>query len=289
MVKKYGPTYGKTAKRAIASMLATGAAVKVTPAKKSRSAKVSVNVKKYVKKAIDGEIQDKCDVLTILSTAGGSTNGLVRGYGIDSSTANHGITTASVIPGVPQGTDEDKRIGNYVRPKSLVVNYTITALPIDPVTPSNKAEGLPFYCVVVFYSRKDNRTSSVNNTIKDFGSLNVAMTSINDLLLPFNRELYTIHSYKKYKMYACQRVDIIAGQQVLSAINGFPGYTPQVMCSQRLKLPKKLMFDDGATNPTNARIYCGIGVFNITNDTSERANTIRAKVEMNSVLTYQNA
>jgi len=253
------------------------------------AAKVPEKVKDYVKKALDAEIQDKCDVQTILTTAGGSVTGLVRGYGIDSATANYGITTSSVIPTITQGLDEDKRVGNYVKPKSLVVNYTINALPIDPVTPSNKNEGMPFYVAVLFYSRKDSRTNNINSTIKDFGATNLSFTSINDFLLPFNKETFNIHSFKKYKMYACQRTEIIGTANVLTALNAIPGYTPMVMHSQKLKLPSKLIFDDSGTNPTNARIYCAIGVFNIDNSTSDRASTIRAKVEMNSVLTYQNA
>lgn len=255
----------------------------------SAPAKVTASVKDYVKKAIDREIQDKCEVQTILTTAGGASTGMVRGFGIDSTAANFGITTSSIIPALTIGLDEDKRIGNYIRPKSLVVNYTICALPIDDVTPSNKYEGMPFYVAVVFYSRKDSRTNNVNNTIKDFGVGNVAFSTINDFLLPFNKEGYNIHSFKKHKMYPCQKTDIVGTTLVQTQLNGINGFVPMVMKAQKLSLPARLIYDDNATTPTNARIYCAIGVFNIDNSTLDRANTIRAKVEMNSVLTYENA
>jgi len=257
--------------------------------RKAAAGVVPAKVKNYVKRAIDREIQDKQDVQTILTTAGGQTSGLVRGYGIDSAVANFGITTSSVVPIVSIGSDEDKRIGNYVRPKSLVVNYTINAMPIDKQTPSNANEGMPFYVAVVFYSRKDSRTNNTNTSFKDFGATNLSWTSINDFLIPFNKELYNIHSYKRYKMAACQKSEIIGTTLVQTALESPNGYVPMIMKSQRLKLPAKLSFDDNTAAATNSRIYCAIGVFNIDNSTTDRANTIRAKVEMNSVLTYQNA
>lgn len=272
--------YAKMAKKAVGKRKAVSAP----------SRPVAVSVKDYVKKAIDREIQDKQDVSQILTTAGGQTSGFVRGYGINSTTPNYGITTQSVIPPIPIGSDEDKRIANYVRPKSLVVHYTLNALPVDAGVdvPLNKLP-TPFYCAVLFYSRKDSRTSNINNTLKDFGSTNFPFETINDFLLPFNTELYNIHSFKKYKMAPCQEIGLFGTSISTDMINSVNGYVPMVMHSQKLKLPAKLMFDDATSNPTNARIYCAIGVFNIDNSTPDRATTIRVKVEMNSVLTYQNA
>lgn len=257
---------------------------------KRKGAKVPEKVKAYVKRAIDAEIQDKCDVQTILSTSGGGTSGFVRGFGIDSALPNYGITTANIIPSLSLGLDEDKRIGNYVKPKSLVVNYTIMAMPIDKgITEINKNEGMPFYVAVLFYSRKDSKTNNTNSTLKDFGATNLSFTTINDFLLPFNKELYNIHSFKKYKMYPSQKQEVVGTAVELTGVEAINGYVPMVMKSQKLPLPARLNFDDGAILPTNARIYCAIGVFNIDNSTTDRATQIRCKVEMNSVLTYQNA
>jgi len=252
---------------------------------------VPAKVKDFVKRAIDAEIQDKQDVAQIVTVAGGQTSGFVRGYGINSSIANSGLTTISVIPPVPIGTDEDKRTGNVIKPKSLVVNYTLNATPIDTGIPGaiNQQNGMPYYVAVIFYSRKDSRTSSSNVGIKDFGSVNFSFDTINDFLLPFNKEMFNIHSFKKYKMYPSQSIGLFGTTQTTDTLNSINGYVPMVMKSQKLSLPAKLLFDDNAQQPTNARIYCAIGVFNIDNSTPARADTVRVKVEMNSVLTYQNA
>lgn len=265
-------------------------AKKAVSKRRAVSAPVPISVKKYVQRALDVEVQDKCDVQQILSTAGGSTSGLIRGYGIDSSLTNFGITTTSIVPSVPIGTDEDKRIGNIIRPKSLVVNYQINALPIDTgVTDVNTNEGMPFYVAVIFYTRKDNKTSSANNTLKDFGSLNVSMVNVADFLLPFNREGYNILSFQKHKMYPCQKLELVGTALLPQQLNGINGCVPAVMKTVKLPLPSKLIFDDTTAAPTNARIFCGVGVYNIDNSTPARANTIRARIDMNAVLTFQNA
>jgi len=259
--------------------------------KANASAKVPEKVKAYVKKAIDAEVQDKLDVSSILSVAGGSTTGFVRGYGINSTISNSGITTVSVIPPVPLGQDTDKRIGNVIRPKALYVHYTLNATPIDTglVGAINQQNGMPFYCAVIFYSRKDNRTSSSNAGIKDFGSVNFSFDTINDFLLPFNKDLFTIHSFKKYKMYPSQAIGLFGTTTTTETLNSINGHVPMVMCRQKLKLPAKLVFDDNTQQPTNARIFCAIGVFNVDNSTPDRSTTVRVKCEMNSYLYFQNA
>lgn len=258
--------------------------------KAAASAKVPAKVKAYVKKAIDAEIQDKVDLLTVFSTAGGSTTGNVRGFGIDNTSTFYGITSGSIIPTVAVGTTEDTRVGNYIKPKSMVVRYTIHANPIDKVTLGiNKNEGMPFYVAVVFYSRKDSRGSSINDALKDLGNSSVPFATIQDFLVPFNKELYNIHAFKKYKMHPSQSTELVGTTQVVNSINAPAGCVSMVMASQKIKLPSKLIYDDASTVPTNARVYCAIGVFNFDNSTLDRSTQIRARVEMTSTLTYQNA
>jgi len=253
-------------------------------------AKVPDKVKAYVKRAIDAEIQDKQEVTVVASTQGALTTGFIRGFGIDNTIANYGLTTINIIPPLPLGTDEDKRIANKVRPKSLVANYVIYAQPIDAVVANNNTpEGIPFLCAVLFYNRKDSRGSSINDILKDYGASNTEFTNINDFLLPFNKETYNILSYKVYKMYPSQKKQVVGTVEQTVGVNSIPGYVPMVMKTQNLPLPATLIYDDATTTPTNARIYCAIGCFNIDNSVANRADVIRARVEMNTVLTYQNA
>jgi len=258
--------------------------------KRKANAKVPLKVKNYVKKAIDREIQDKQEVSVIASTQGVLTTGFIRGFGIDNTSSNYGLTTTNIIPPITFGQEEDKRIGNKVRTKSLVANYVIYAQPLDAVVANNNTpEGIPFLVAVLFYNRKDSRGSSINDTIKDYGATNTEFTNINDFLLPFNKESFNILSYKVYKMYPSQKKQVVGTVEQFVGVNSIPGYVPMVMKSQRLKLPATLIYDDAATTPTNARVYCAMGCFNIDNSVANRADVIRARVELNTTLTYQNA
>lgn len=291
MVKKFGPAYGPVAKKAIKAMIASGAVVKVGRGR-GRPSKVSNNVKNYVKKAIDREIQDKEEVNSIFSVAGGATTGLIRGYGIDSTSANYGITTTnSIVPIIVFGTDEDKRVGNSIRPKSLVARYVInaTALSNNSVTSTNKQFGMPFYVSVLFYNRKDTKTNSTNDTIKDNGSASTDFTTIFDHLTPWNKDMYNILSYKRYKMYPSQQKEIVGTTEVTTQLPSINGCVPMVMRSQKLKLPAKLVYDDATQQPSNARIYCAVGVFNIDNSDPDRSSTVRATITMTTHMKYQNA
>lgn len=260
--------------------------------RKAASAVVSQKVKNYVKKAIDREVQDKEEVLTVFTTAGGSTTGLIRGYGIDSTAANYGITTsASIIPVISIGDEEDKRTGNKIRPKSLYARYVITAnhLSNNSATSTNKQFGMPFYVCVLFYNRKDSRTNNTNDTLKDNGSGSTDLTTIPDLLLPWNSEMYNIISFKKYKMYCPQQKEIVGTTDTFTQLPDINGCSSMIMCNQKLKVPANLIYDDSGAQPVNQRIYCSVGVFNLDNSTPDRATTVRANIEMVSHLKYQNA
>jgi len=261
-------------------------------AKKKRSAKVSDKVKNYVKKAIDREIQDKEEVNSIFSVAGGATTGLIRGYGIDSTATNYGITTVnSIIPIISVGQEEDKRIGNAIRPKSLIARYVINAeaLSNNSVTSTNKQFGMPFYVSVLFYNRKDTKTNATNDTIKDNGSSSTDFTTIFDHLTPWNTDMYNILSYKRYKMYPSQQKEIVGTTEVTTQLPSIGGCATSIMCNQKLKLPAKLVYDDATQQPSNARIYCAVGVFNLDNSTPDRSTTVRATITMATHMKYQNA
>lgn len=285
MPKKYGPAYGKTAKKAIASMIASGSAIKVSPVKKSRKPKVSNNVKAYVKKAIDNEIEDKMETLTVFTVGGSSTTGRIVGYGINNQTSFTGITSAnSIIPILAAGTSVDTRLGNKVTVKSFYVRYHVYAVNQHPVV--NPVFGVPFIVCVLFYSRKDSRTNNTNDTLMEFGNSTTALVNTSDLTLKFNKDLYNIHGFYKHKLYPSQAVD---GSGNTSAIAGVSGFAPAAMKTVKIKLPSKLIYDDGTTQPTNSRIYASVGVFNIDNSKYIPSTSFRANIEMSSHLVYQDA
>jgi len=248
-------------------------------------AKVPAKVKAYVKKAIDREIEDKYEVLTVFTVGGSSTTGRIVGYGINNQTTFTGITSAnSIIPVLQNGNSSETRLGNKVNVKQFYVRYHLYAVNQHPVV--NPVFGVPFIVCVLFYSRKDSRTNNTNDTLMEFGSTSTSLVNTSDLTLKFNKDLYNIHGFYKHKMYPSQSVD---GTGATSAIAGITGFQPAVQKVVKIKLPSKLIYDDTTAQPTNSRIYCSVGVFNVDNSKYVPSTTFRANIEMSSHIVYQDA
>lgn len=279
MAKKFGPAYGPKAKAAIKAMIASGEVVKIT-AKRGRKpgTKVSKNVKAYVDKAIDRNSEDKHMLKNVFS----ATNCI--GGGFDSTGTNIGLTTTdSIIPLVIQGTAVSNRVGNRINVKSLLVRLMLEA---KPVSTSNSVEGLPFYVRVVFYNRKDSMTNPTNNTILDLAGTSTAFTYQNgSLLLKYNTDLFNIISSKTYKMAPCQG----DSGGVTSERQPPNGFVSHVLRQFKLKCPKKLIYDDGSSQPMH-RIYCAIGVVNADGQNVQPAITgNRLQVSLDTHIVYEDA
>lgn len=246
---------------------------------KAEAAKVPEKVKAYVKKALDADNEDKHMLKNVFS----ATNCL--GGGFDSTGTNIGLTTTdSIIPLVIQGTAVSNRVGNRINVKSLLVRLMLEA---KPVATSNSVEGLPFYVRVVFYNRKDSMTNPTNNTILDLAGTSTSFTYQNQsLLLKYNTDLFNIISSKTYKMAPCQGVTDVGVTSERQPPNGFVSH---VLRQFKIKCPKKLIYDDGASQPMH-RIYCAIGVVNADGSNVLPAlNGTRLQVSLDTQLVYEDS
>jgi len=253
--------------------------------KRKANAKVPQKVKAYVKRAIDREIEDKYEMKTIFTVGGSSTTGRIIGYGINNQTSFTGITTTdSIIPVLQNGNSVEGRLGNKLTVKQFYVRYHLYAVNQHPVV--NPVFGVPFIVCVLFYSRKDSRTNNTNDTLMEFGSSNTSLVNTSDLTLKFNKDLYNIHGFYKHKLYPSQAIDLTGNS---TAIAGITGYTPSVSKVVKIKIPAKLVYDDTTAQPTNSRIYCSVGVFNVDNSKYVPSTTFRANIEMSSHIVYQDA
>lgn len=94
--------------------------------KKKKVAKLSKPMVKAVKKIIDGNIEDKYKTVYPDATGSNPFNSALGSY----TAGLPGIGKAySLLPAIAQGLDEFDRIGNKLRPKSLVVKYTVSISP----------------------------------------------------------------------------------------------------------------------------------------------------------------
>lgn len=252
----------------------------VAAASGSSKGGVSLAVAKYVKKMIDKDQEDKHDLLNVWTNA----NCLQSGF--DSSSTNSGLTTSnSIIPVVTQGVAVDNRIGNQIRPKSLIARLILQARPVNPT--DNFVAGLPFYVRVVFYNRKDSMTNNNNTTILDLGGSNTGFTgSLASLLLKYNKDTFNIIKSYTFKMMPAQAV---SASSVTSSENMANGFRSHIYKNVRLPIPKKLRYDDTAAQP-NHRIYCAVGVVNADNSSVLPITTgYRLRVSMDTHLIFEDA
>lgn len=269
--RKYGPAFGKTAKSAIKKMISEGSVVAVKPARRPRKAKVSTNVKKYVKKALDMDKEDH-----IVEPDALANQDSINANGFDSqqivatvSGTNYyrGLTTANLVPDVSQGDTVSSRSGNAIKPKYLEVSYLINSNPLQKGKLSNTNDwynniGRPFWVRIVIYRRKDNQFLADNSKILDNGASSTNFIDISDIKLPYNKDLYQILHTKNIKMSPSRAETYTQGTNTLTdaityvnSNNTVANYLGKV----RLKLPSKLLFSDASPTPTNYACFLAAG------------------------------
>lgn len=167
-----------------------------------------------------------------------------------------------IIPLIGQGASEGARIGNKIRPKSLNLRFALSALETTDASSAsntNPFRGVPFMVrVLVFrhkYAQDDFGTTGIlnnGNTSEDLGP------AIDDLFKPYNKDEYTIYYSKNFLMSAAQH----SNANGVSDSNVPPGASQFIVRNVRIKLPKVLMFNDGATAATNSGMFMAVSVVN---------------------------
>lgn len=274
--RKYGPVYGKTAKASIKKMIAEGSVIAVKPAKKT-PAKVSSNVKSYVKKLINSNEETKFYTSNIASKAP------LLGSGFNT-TGSFGYNNPSnIIPVIQQGVGQQQRVGNAIQTKGyLQVRGSVLALPTNATT--NSSPNMPFYVRIVVWRQKQSMTTVSNTQILDNGTAtggNDFQGSLDDLMIPFNKDRFQIGAVRTFMLQPNATTGTYSNENLSK-------YPVSKFFRFNVKLPKKLIFNDSVLDPTNCRWYFSAGVVNA--DGTLLVNTqVRAVISADAVLRYQDA
>lgn len=185
---------------------------------------------------------------------------------------NSTITAAAeaypIIPAVTEGTDGHQRIGDKIKPKYLLVKgklHYALSMAGNYIPPSTVR--------VMILSQKNVKTRSQMGTVdtdhllKDNIGTDVARGysgSPFDNLAPINKDLFTVHMDKKFKMRAQIEKELGNSNTVL-------GYATQrtMTFTKKIKCPASLNFDDGNGNYPNN--FCPFVVVGGVNDDSTSA------------------
>lgn len=256
----------------------------------AKTPKVSNTVKKAISKAIlKNEEVKKAPLITLannVSVAGSGLNyngaALLNGWAT--------IVGSGVIPLVAKGNDQNQRNGNVIFPKYCDVNFSLRALPTtDAATQGgnpNPFRGKAFLVRVILYRHR--------YAIDDFGQVGLMEEGSGSVDLSgnpqqwierYNRDEYIIKYSKTYKM-AADVHSTLSGSSNFNYIDQMPnGHKSFLFGKIRVKLPKKLIYNDSLNQPTNCAYYMAVAV---ANEDSSAISTAQARLQLSarSYMTY---
>lgn len=196
-----------------------------------------------------------------------------------------GLTLGSIIPAISPGANDGQRIGNVISVKRLSFKYTIRAVDVSLNTGNNPFPALPFLVRVVAYSHKIDKTDNSNTGILETGSGSQNLGSTPDFWIePYNKREFNIHYSKTYLMQPVRTIFAGAGYQSDNIANGAKQFVARKVNLKNI--PKKFLYNDASTAPSNCGVYLGFACCNIDGSVITAPNA-RAMVNAETYLTYQ--
>lgn len=206
--------------------------------KTAKKPTISKAVKTYVKKALDGEIEDKMTI----------------NYGINLGINGSAAQPANVtlVPHIAQGLGKSQRTGNEIIVKKSYIKGYINILPYNSVTnPFTQPILVKLYVISSKVSNSSTlSTSDVANTFFDTVNSNLGFQgNMLDLMLPVNTEKFRLHYSKVIKVGVANALSINSAGATDNSSFSVP------FSFDLAKITGKLKFDDTTTAPTNKNIW----------------------------------
>lgn len=261
--------------------LKRGRKAKVVAVVASKPAKVSKTVKKAINRAINNKLETKCAVLQVFNRIA------VPGAGLDTAAGLGLGTTNGIIPPISRGTDDASRTGEIIHARRLMLKFSIRARDITAAL-GNNAFKQPFMVrMIVFNHRFAMDEASATNILDKGASSGNLDSSPDSWLEPYQKKEYKIWYSKTFKI--APFVNSSAGTGVSSTLEQVPnGYQYFVAGKKSIKIPKKLMYRDAATLPTNSMPQLCFAVCNVDGTPMTNAQ-FRCEVNVETQLYYTDA
>lgn len=203
---------------------------------------------------------------------------------VDHNSAISNPDLSPVIPEIPSGITGQTRLGDRIKPKSLVVRGIISVRPSEAISAINKA----LLVRVIIASQKDVKVGSQVGSATDTAHLlKAAVTGADEIPFNGNRNelLYPLND-NKFKRYF-DKTFLIAP----CAVAGVEQQPRSYFSFQYVfkKLPAHLSFDDGNGNWANnfAPFFC-LG-YAYADGTAPDVANLRVSSDVYSHLTYEDA
>lgn len=228
---------------------------------------VSLAVKKYVKRSIHANVENK-RALVQASFAVGSVNNSSSMYARPLQPYGGFLT-------INQGTGAGDRIGNKCRTLKAMFRYTLYPLPYDAV--SNPIP-IPQEVMIIFGFVKNTPTTVpsgalVNLIYQNGNTTSAPQGDLGDLIQPFNTDVWAIKKVIRHKIGTS--VNEGSGSQLSRAYYANNDFKYNAVRSINLTsiYPKHLLFNDSTATLQNAGLYCMIQAINANGSTSASATT----------------
>jgi len=254
---------------------------------RKRTAKLSAPMKKAVRALIHEDVEDKY-------TLARNTNANYPAQELYTA----GIVTSSdfrpILPVIAQGDGLNDRIGNQIKPKALIVKFTITATG----APTTNSSEMIWGRLMVLQAKNCKYTSQLISTVSannllDLGSAAIAYTgSPGDNNWRINRRQFTVTADKLLKIQRGFGTVPKAGN-VVPYIGDAICVNPlsQHQVTVRIPCPKTLKYmDDAEVYPQNFAPFFAFG-YNMPNQVNPGAGEIdyRVAISWTSHFTFEDA
>lgn len=232
---------------------------------------------------------------TKLKTASIADNHNIYGQGLLSTSQNQGsghagylipnLLGSSNLLGIASGTEQEQKVGNKVRDAKIVVSGVIKSLPYNATTNPYIS---PFEVhMVCFKSKNDPEANPLQLKSKDNNTLGTIDGTLENTLYPYNKDKYIIHKIRVFKLRG-HRAEETNGNQAW--VNPVGGQASNLPAFARFKcecpISNKLLFNDGASVPTNS--WCALGFYVVDGMNNTITNThARASLFLEGKITFK--
>lgn len=155
---------------------------------------------------------------------------------------------------IPQGTAQGERVGNGLRVKKLKISGVLRALPYQGL---NNVDPCPVYVKLVFATRKDapmEIVSGLGDLLQFGGSAESPGTAVVNLTRPYNRDEWTIHTTRTFKVGFAVYEGTSQNLTAQSYANNDFKFNQIVSVDLTKYCVKNVKFDDNTVNPTTRNI-----------------------------------
>lgn len=217
--------------------------------KSNKPKSVSVSVKKYVKKLIHSQVENKIQNVSASNSFGNINNDTAMGV--------YPMCPYQGLWSIGQGVTQNTRVGNKIKVRRVMLNYTLRPNPYNATT-----NAIPQLCEVDLFLGYLKQANGILPTALDIGQLfqlgNSAMApqgNLLDLISDINKDFWTIKKRWRHKVGYADYTG--SGPNVVTQYYSNNDFHLNVVKKMDITkfCPKTITFNDGTNSPMGNNLF----------------------------------